>query len=61
MSKPHPERPSETERSVDAPPLSPGIRRHLGQNLRALFTDTLAAPVDKRLEALIARLDKPKR
>ncbi|ACB23104.1 hypothetical protein ABID82_005730 [Methylobacterium sp. PvP062] len=61
MSKPHPERPSETERSVDAPPLSPGIRRHLGQNLRTLLTDTLSAPVDQRLEALIDRLGKPKR
>ncbi|MEE7503698.1 hypothetical protein ACLBXO_14860 [Methylobacterium sp. C33D] len=61
MSKPHPERPSETERTVDAPPLSSDIRRHLGQNLRALFTETLSAPVDPRLEALIARLGKPKR
>ncbi|MEE7448330.1 hypothetical protein MRF4_11150 [Methylobacterium radiotolerans] len=61
MSKPHPERPSETERTVDAPPLSPDIRRHLGQNLRTLFTDTLSAPVDPRLEALIARLNQPKR
>ena len=61
MSKPHPERPCENERSVDAPTLTPGIRRHLGQNLRTLFTDTLSAPVDQRMATLIDRLNKPKR
>ncbi|SDA25320.1 hypothetical protein SAMN02799622_03608 [Methylobacterium sp. UNC378MF] len=61
MSKPHPERVCETERSTEAAPLSPNIRRHLGQHLRTLFTDALSAPVDPRLEALIARLNKPKR
>ena len=61
MSKPHPERSCETERNTEVAPLSPNIRRHLGQHLRTLFTDTLSAPVDQRLEALIARLNNPKR
>lgn len=44
-----------------ATPLSPNVRRHLGQNLRSVYADALAAPVNQRLEALIAQLDKPKR
>ncbi|WP_244625512.1 NepR family anti-sigma factor [Methylobacterium mesophilicum] len=42
-------------------PLAAGIRRHLGQNLRALYADTLAAPLTQRLETLMAQLDKTKR
>ncbi|APT29977.1 hypothetical protein MCBMB27_00686 [Methylobacterium phyllosphaerae] len=61
MSKPHPERASELEQIPDAAPLPPGVRRHLGQTLRTLYTDTLSAPVDERLKALIAQLSKPKR
>lgn len=60
MSKPHPERASELEQIPEAAPL-PGVRRHLGQTLRTLYTDTLSAPVDERLKALIAQLSKPKR
>lgn len=44
-----------------APPLSPAIRRHLGQNLRGHYAETLSAPVSERLEALIAQLDEPER
>lgn len=61
MSKPHPERPSPSEPAADAPPLTAGIRRHLGQTLRAHYADSLAAPVDPRLEALVAQLTKAKR
>lgn len=43
-----------------AAPLSPSVRRHLGQNLRSVYADVLAAPASQRLEALIAQLDKPK-
>ncbi len=43
------------------PPLSRTVRRHLGQNLRGHYADSLSAPVNERLEALIAQLDKPGR
>lgn len=43
------------------PPLSPAVRRHLGQNLRGHYAESLSAPVNQRLEALIAQLDKPGR
>ncbi|NEU10618.1 hypothetical protein G3T14_00555 [Methylobacterium sp. BTF04] len=42
------------------PPLSANIRRHLGSSLRNFYADTLVEPVDARIEALIAQLDKPK-
>lgn len=58
MSKPQNSRPGETPAAQ--PPLNAGVRRHLGQNLRALYADSLAAPVSERLEALIAQLDRPK-
>ncbi|MGH1573201.1 hypothetical protein ACRAWG_24220 [Methylobacterium sp. P31] len=61
MSKPHPERPSGTEPAAGTPPLSAEVRRHLAQNLRALFADTLSAPASQRIEALVAELAKPKR
>jgi hypothetical protein len=61
MAKPIPERPSEAEPGPGTTPLSPSVRRHLGQNLRALYADTLAAPVNQRLENLIAQLTKTKR
>jgi hypothetical protein len=61
MSKPHPERPSGTAPATSTPPLSADIRRQIGHNLRALYADTLSAPIDPRLEALIAELAKPKR
>lgn len=60
MSKPHPERPSPPTSTADVPPLPAGIRRHLGQGLRAHYADPLAAPVNQRLEALIAQLVKAK-
>ncbi|MGT2479899.1 NepR family anti-sigma factor [Methylobacterium oryzae CBMB20] len=41
--------------------MSADTRRQIGQNLRTLYADTLSAPVDPRLEALIAELAKPKR
>ena len=41
-----------------APPLSQGVRRHLGKNLRTLYAGSLTEPVGERLEALIARLGK---
>lgn len=44
--------------SADAPPLSPTVRRHLGQTLRGHYADSLSAPVGERLEALLAQLDK---
>ena len=59
MSKP------QRDRSGEAAPasvsLSASVRRHLGQNLRTLYADSLSAPVNQRLEALIAQLDRPKR
>lgn len=61
MPKTHPERPPETVPVAGAAPLSAGVRRHLGQTLRTHYADALAAPVNQRLEALIAQLDKPKR
>lgn len=61
MSKPKPERPDEASATMGVPPLAAGVRRHLGQNLRTLYADTLAAPPTQRLEALIAQLDKAKR
>lgn len=61
MSKPNPERPADTEMNTSAAPMTPGIRRHLGQNLRVLYADTLAAPPTQRLEALLAQLAKAKR
>jgi hypothetical protein len=60
VSKPHPERPSPSDSTSDAPPLAAGIRRHLGRTLRSHYADSLAAPVSQRLEALIAQLAKPK-
>jgi hypothetical protein len=65
MSKPRPERASEAQ-TTGAPAqvntgLSAGVRRHLGHNLRTLYTDTLSAPADPRLEALVAQLSEPKR
>ena len=60
MSKPNPERPAEVV-DTRAAPLSAGIRRHLGQNLRTLYADTFTAPPTQRLEALIAQLAKVKR
>lgn len=61
MSKPKLERPVEASADPGVAPLAAGIRRHLGQNLRALYADTLAAPLTQRLETLMAQLDKTKR
>jgi hypothetical protein len=61
MSKPLPERPGETAPNSAAVTLTAGVRRHLGQNLRTLYADTLAAPANQRLEDLVAQLSKPKR
>lgn len=61
MSKLHPERPSPLQPAADTPSLPAGIRRHLGQTLRAQYADPLAAPANPRLEALIAQLTKTKR
>ncbi|GJE10327.1 MULTISPECIES: hypothetical protein [Methylobacterium] len=61
MSKPNPERPADIRADTNAAPLTPGVRRHLGQNLRVLFADTLEAPPTQRLEALLAQLAKAKR
>lgn len=61
MSKPHLERPSPPQPAAETPNLPAGIRRHLGQNLRAQYADSLDAPVNPRLEALIAQLAKTKR
>lgn len=41
-----------------APPLSQGVRRHLGKNLRSLYAGCLTEPVGEHIEALIARLGK---
>ena len=51
---------TETKSTGDdaAPPLSQGVRRHLGKNLRTLYAGSLTEPVGERLEALIARLGK---
>ncbi|MCJ2091462.1 hypothetical protein MKK67_02905 [Methylobacterium sp. J-072] len=56
--KSYPERPSEETASSTAASLSPSVRRHLGQNLRAVYADTLAEPIDQRLEALVKQLGK---
>jgi hypothetical protein len=68
MSKSHAERPphpteaaSPVEAGTVVPPLSRTVRRHLGQNLRGHYADSLSAPTSERLEALIAQLDKPGR
>lgn len=61
MSKPHPEPPQKSEPAPEAPPLPAGIRRHLGQNLRSYYAETLAEPVSQRLEALLAQIAKAKR
>lgn len=62
MSKPR--RSSPDEQPPATPPLSAGVRRHLGRNLRSLYADSLSAPlsdpVSERLDALIAQLDRPK-
>ena len=47
--------------ATDAPPLSPNVRRHLGQTLRGHYAESLSAPVGQRLEALLAQLDKQTR
>ncbi|MCJ2125026.1 hypothetical protein [Methylobacterium sp. J-077] len=60
MTKSYPERPSDETTSSPAASLSPSIRRHLGQTLRAVYADALAAPIDQRLEALVKQLGKPK-
>ena len=60
MPKMQAERPSEAPAVPNAPPLNATVRRHLGQNLRSHYADSLSAPVSQRLEALIAQLDKPK-
>ncbi|MET0745354.1 MAG: hypothetical protein ABWY78_18430 [Microvirga sp.] len=60
MTKTHPDRPPEATAASTAAPLSPSVRRHLGQNLRAAYADTLAAPFNQRLEALVQQLAKPK-
>lgn len=59
MSKPQRDRSGETVPVGTS--LSASVRRHLGQNLRTLYADSLSAPVSQRLEALIAQLDRPKR
>lgn len=43
------------------PPLSPSVRRHLGKSLRSFYAETLSEPVSERFEALLARLETPKR
>ncbi|GAB6841511.1 hypothetical protein HNR00_000743 [Methylorubrum rhodinum] len=51
---------TETKSTGDdaVPPLSQGVRRHLGRNLRSLYSGCLTEPVGERIEALIARLGK---
>ena len=67
MSKTQAERPPQTietapsMEAADAPPLSPNVRRHLGQTLRGHYAESLSAPVGQRLEALLAQLDKQAR
>jgi hypothetical protein len=56
-----PKPPPPPEPAPAVAPLSPGIRRHLGRALRAVYADAPTAPVPPRLEALVAQLDKPKR
>lgn len=46
---------------ADIPPLSAGIRRHLGKTLRSHYAATLTEPVSERLEALLAKLQTPPR
>ena len=60
MTKTHPDRPSEGAAASPAASLSPSVRRHLGQTLRSAYADTLAAPINQRLEALVQQLAKPK-
>ncbi|GJE29469.1 NepR family anti-sigma factor [Methylobacterium organophilum] len=40
-------------------PLSGSTRRHLGEGLRAHYAEVLTEPVDPRIAALLARLEKP--
>lgn len=44
-----------------APVLSASVRRHLGKSLRTFYAATLAEPMSERLEALLSRLDRPRR
>ena len=53
-----PVEPAQAIDTAEAPPLSPTVRRHLGQTLRGHYADSLSAPVGERLEALLAQLDK---
>lgn len=46
---------------VSTPPLSPSVRRHLGKSLRSFYAASLTEPVSERIEALLARLDAPRR
>jgi hypothetical protein len=43
------------------PPLNASIRRHLGSSLRTFYAEVLSEPPSARIEALLARLDTPKR
>ena len=61
MSKPNPEPPAKTGPAARPAPLAAGVRRHLGQNLRTLYADTLAAPPSQRLAVLSAQLTKQNR
>ncbi|HJE22809.1 MAG TPA: hypothetical protein K8W01_04050 [Methylorubrum populi] len=52
---------TETKLTADeaaVPPLSSGVRRHLGKTLRHHYAGCLTEPVGERLEALITRLTK---
>ena len=42
-----------------SPRLSSNVRRHLGQTLRSFYAASLSEPVSERMEALLAKLDKP--
>ncbi len=52
---------SETKPAADTsavPPLSPGVRRHLGRTLRSHYAECLTEPVGERLATLLTRLAK---
>ena len=46
---------------TSVPSLSSTVRRQLGKSLRSYYAESMNEPVSERIEALLARLDVPRR
>lgn len=46
---------------ASVPSLSSTVRRQLGKSLRSYYAASMNEPVSERIEALLARLDVPRR